>query len=94
MTRMHTLVAATLALLTFNGYADTTDRVLEREADAMEDRADTVRDIGEERADAIEDADPGLDSEATDEAAEATRDRSESRADAMEEQADDIRDAK
>lgn len=95
MTRMQTLLATTLALLTFNGYADSTDRAIERKADAMEERADAVRERGAERADAIEDADPGLlNSESTENAADSTRDASEARADALEERADDLRDAK
>lgn len=94
MTRMQTLLAATLALITSHGYADTTDRALERKADAIEEGADTVRDIGEDRADAVEEADPGMDSDATEEAADAAREHSEDQADAMEDEADAVRDAK
>ena len=94
MTRTQTLLAAALALVAFNVPAADTDDALENEADRLEDRADTVRDQGENQADAIEKADPGLDSDATDNAAEAVRDGSENEADRLEDRADDVRDMK
>lgn len=94
MTRMQHIIGVTLAPLTFNGYADTTDRMLERKADAVEDRADSVRERGEVSADAIEDSDPGMDSDATENAADAARDSSEAHADALEEETDAVRLAK
>lgn len=68
MTRTQTLLAAALAMVAFNVPATDTDRALENQADQMEDRADDVRDRGENQADAIEAADPGMDSDATDNA--------------------------
>lgn len=94
MTRTQTLLAAALALIAFNAPATDTDRALERQADQLEDRADNVRDRGEDQADAIENADPGMDSDATDNAAEAVRDGSEAEADRLEDRADEVRDAK
>ena len=94
MTKMQTLLAAAFALVAFNVTATDTDRALERQADQLEDRADEVRDRGEADADAIEEADPGLDSDATENAAEAARRNSETEADRLEDRADEVRDAK
>ncbi len=68
------------------------EEITEKRADALEDRADQVRESGESQADAIERSDPGLtDSPSTDRAAEAVREGAEIRADSLEEQADRTR---
>jgi len=68
-----------------------TETESERKADAYEERADMTRAAGESKADTIESADPGLNSESTEQAAEAVRDNSESAADELEDRADMIR---
>jgi len=74
------------------------DASLEKKADALEDQADTTRNVTEKKADAIEDTKVGGDklklTTPQDNAANAVRDAGAAKADGLENTADAVRDQK
>jgi hypothetical protein len=90
-----TAVALALALTACDSKQENQrEKALENKADALEDRADTVRKQGEAAADRVEKQDPGIDSRTTDRSADANREVAEKRADQLEDQADRVREKK
>lgn len=96
------MAALAVGCLAASGCDSTARQTAERQADALEERADAVRAEGEFRADALEDQADALDQrldgvdppaeQRLENQADAVRDAAEARADALENQADAVRD--